>query len=443
MVKKLFITGACAVAILAAGVTANRVLTHLRRPPAEAPAEEQSLRVKALRVEPEKVPVTITGYGEARPLDVVSITPEVAGKIVEIYPSLEVGSVVPASETLFVIDPRTYAARVEEARAAVKQMETGVERLKTQFANDRDRLANISRSRDLARIEYERVKNLLKKDRVGTQAGVDAAERAYNSAEDIVDQLERALALYPIQIQESANGLDSARARLEMARINLERTSVKTVFDARVVEVNIEKEQYIAPGAPGPLLTLADDSVLEISVPLDSRDARQWLRFNGERTADRAAWFSGLKRVPCAVRWTEDEGEHAWTGTVDRVEKFDSRSRTLTVAVRVEGPDAISADPDRLPLVDGMFCSVEIPGRTIERAYRLPSWAVSFENTVYVAVDSRLHTIPVEIAWSSGDSVYVTGGLSSSDVVITTRLVNPLENALLDIAIENEETSAL
>jgi multidrug efflux pump subunit AcrA (membrane-fusion protein) len=443
MLKRVLISVACAIAILVIGVAANKTLANLKKPPAEAPVEERALRVKAVRVVGEDVPVTITGYGEVRALDVVTITPEVVGKVVEIYPSLEVGSVVPKGETLFVIDPRTYAARVEEARAAVKQIGSGIERLRTQLANDEKRLTTLSRSRDLARAEYERVKRLLEIDQVGAQSGVDAAERAYNGAVDLVDQMDRAIAVYPIQIQELSDSLDSARARMEIAEINLERTRLTAPFDARIVEVHIEKDQYVAPGAPVPLLTLSDDSVLEISVPLDSRDARQWLRFNGSRSADETAWFNDLKRVPCSVIWTEDKNGHAWSGTVDRVEKFDSRSRTLTVAVRIEGADALSDDADRLPLVDGMFCVVEIPGRTLERAYRLPSWAVSFENAVYVDVNGRLRTTPVTVAWAHGDSVFVTDGLTSGDLVVTTRLVNPLEGSLLDITIENEETATI
>ncbi|MCD6288327.1 MAG: hypothetical protein J7M12_04355 [Candidatus Hydrogenedentes bacterium] len=442
MVRRILVSVGCVVAILLAGVAVNRILTHLKKPPAAAPVEERALHVKATRVEAENVPVTITGYGEARTLNVVPISAEVAGRIVEIHPNLEVGCVIPRGDTLFVIDPRTYSEAVDESRASVKQLENSIARIKTQFDKDKSRLGTLSRSRDLARAEFDRVRKLFVNNKVGTQSGVDAAERAYNAAKDLVDQMERALAVYPIQIREMADSLDAARARLKIAEINLGRTRVVAPFDARVVTVNLEKDQYVGPGTPTPLLTLADDSVLEISVPLDSRDARRWLQFDGERVDERSAWFSGLKRVACTVRWTDDKANHTWRGTLDRVERFDSKSRTLTVAVRIKGADAVSADPDRLPLVDGMFCEIEIPGRTIEDAFRVPSWAVSFKNTVYRSVDGRLRTTPVEVGWRHGDSVYITGGLQEGDIVVTTRLVNPLENSLLDIMIENGETAA-
>jgi multidrug efflux system membrane fusion protein len=57
---------------------------------------------------------------------------------------------------------------------------------------------------------------------------------------------------------------------------------------------------------------------------------------------------------------------------------------------------------------------------------------VSFNNTVYLAVDRRLKTVDVEVAKIDDDVAYITGGLSNGDLVITTRLVDPLENTLLE-----------
>ncbi len=436
--KRVLISIILVLGILLVGVAGMLLLIMLRKPPAERIATEQPLSVHAIRVKPEDVHVVMTGYGTVRALNVVEIAPEVSGRVIEIHPKLEVGNVVPAGETLFVIDPRTYKARLDEAQALVEQYRHAVERLKTQLANDQQRLETLKRSRDLAQAEFDRVRRLFEEDQVGTRSGVDAAERAYNAAEDLVDQLERALAVYPIQIEEMTESLASAEARAEIAAINLGWTRVVAPFDARIRSVNLEKNQYVAP--QNRVLTLADDSVLEISVPLDSRDVQRWLQFDGTRVGDGAAWFNGLKRVRCSIRWVEDKQEGPiWEGTLDRVQEFDPNTRTLTVAVLVEGEDALSNDNDGLPLVDGMFCSVEIPGRTVKGAYRLPRWAVSFENTAYIASGNRLRTVPVEVAWEHGDWVYVSGGLESGDVVITTRLVNPLENSLLDVSFEDDE----
>ena len=188
-------------------------------------------------------------------------------------------------------------------------------------------------------------------------------------------------------------------------------------------------------------MTLANDSVLEIEVPLDSRDARQWLRFRQGGRNGETGWFNDLEPVESTIRWTEGREGHVWHARLHRVVKFDQQTRTLTVAIRIEAGQALSEDPERLPLVEGMFCAVEIPGRIMQGVVRLPRWAVSFENTVYVSVDGRLKTIPVQVERVQGEEAFISSGLNTGDVAIVTRLIDPLENSLLELTFAEEEKS--
>ena len=80
-----------------------------------------------------------------------------------------------------------------------------------------------------------------------------------------------------------------------------------------------------------------------------------------------------------------------------------------------------------------MFCTVKISGKFIKNVIKLPIWTVNFENSVYLVKENRLKTIPVKVVRTEDDYVYVSDGLTPGDMVITTRLVNPLENILLEI----------
>jgi multidrug efflux pump subunit AcrA (membrane-fusion protein) len=118
--------------------------------------------------------------------------------------------------------------------------------------------------------------------------------------------------------------------------------------------------------------------------------------------------------------------------------KFDQQTRTLTVAVRVDSESATKNNPKSFPLVDGMFCSVKIPGRTLYNVFRLPRQAVSYENEVHIAIKDHLKTVPVNVARVDGNNAYVTDGLKVGDMVVTTRLIDPLENSLLEITNRKE-----
>ena len=417
--------------VLLFGAAGMAALASLKEPPAEARPEERALRVKAHRMQPEDYAVSITGYGEVQALNVVNIAPEVSGRVVEVHPRLEAGEVVEAGELLFRVDPRNYTASFDEAGASVDQLENAVLRLKRQQTIDTRRFKTLERNRDLARDAFHRLRDLFEKDAVGSRSGVEQAEQAFNAAQDQADQMAQALALYPIRIRESEGGLSSARARMARARADLDRCRVRAPFSGRLSSVGIEMGQYATPGQPA--LTLVDDSVLEIHVPLDSRDARKWLRFDGPSTGG-ATWFAGLAPVTCRVAWTEDSSGSHWPGKLDRVVRFDPQTRTLTVAVRLTAAELRQeSGAGGLPLVEGMFCSVAIPGKTLANAYRLPRWAVSFENTVYKAEKGRLKTVPVTVARVDEKGAYIDGGIRPGDVVLVTRLVDPLENTLLSI----------
>ncbi|MBN1833235.1 MAG: efflux RND transporter periplasmic adaptor subunit [Deltaproteobacteria bacterium] len=418
-------------AIIFAGIVIAGGFVAIRKPPPQMAIPEPTLQVEVLDAKPENVPVVITGYGEAKALNIVSIAPEVSGRVVQVHPRLEAGEVIEKGEVIFRIDPRDYEAAHIEARANVTQMENSLKRMKRQYEIDRERLKTIQRTCELSKQQYERVKKLFEEDKVGTQSGVDQAEQTLNNAADQQEQMAKAVELYPLQIKENESSLLSAKSRMETAEIRLERCTVKAPFNGRIKSVSIEEGQYVSPGMS--VITLADDSVLEMQIPLDSRDANNWLPFDDNSDNTSNAWVRGLKKVECKVRWTESTSAEYWKGTLDRVVKFDEQTRTVTVAIRIEGAEALSIDHGSLPLIEGMFCSVEIPGKILEDVYRVPRWAVSFENTVYVAIDSKLKTIPVEVARSQGEEAFVSEGLKPGDRVITTRLIDPMENTKLII----------
>ncbi|OEU67385.1 MAG: hypothetical protein BBJ57_04045 [Desulfobacterales bacterium PC51MH44] len=393
----LVISIVISVIVLLIGVMGMAILARLKTPPAEAKNGERPLKVEALQVEQKDISVFITGYGEVKALNVVSIASEVPGKIVKIHSRLEIGEIIPKGELLFKIDPKDY----------LTIRKTGRERLKI-----------LERSHELAKKEFERVRILFEKNNVGTQVGVEAAEKAMLSVADQINQISQVL---------------------ETAETNLERCEARAPFNARIKSVSLEKGQYVTPGQN--VVTLADDSVLEIQVPLDSRDARKWLRFREDKTNQKTAWFSSLEQVPCQISWTENNNGQTWDGRLHRVVKFDQQTRTLMVAVRVDAETAKKKNPLSLPLAEGMFCSVKIPGRTLHSVFQLPRQAVSFDNTVYIAVDNRLKTVPVKVARVEGENAYVADGLNAGDMVVTTRIIDPLENALLQITNKKETKS--
>ncbi|MCP3923511.1 MAG: efflux RND transporter periplasmic adaptor subunit [Desulfobacterales bacterium] len=372
-------------AILLFGVLVMVGLGAMKRPPAKKVIKERPVNVEAITAVREDVSVLITGFGEVASLNSVDISPEVSGKVAYIHPNLEMGGIIKSGEVLFKIDPEDYKNSVDV---------------------NQKRFKTLKRTLELSKKEYLRTKELFEKSNTGTLSNVESVEQTYNSNKDQLDQIENSL---------------------KTARLNLKRCTVVAPFDARVSYVAIEKGQYVTTGAK--LTTLSDDSVLEIELPVGSLDAKKYLGFNDNKDSKNIVWFNNIKKTQCEVIWTGDNKTKS-RGILDRVIKFDSQTRTVYLAVRIKAGEENS---ENFPIVDGMFVKVLIPGKTIENVIKVPRNSISYENTVYVSKNNRLLTVPVEVVKTDDDYAIISSGIEPGDIVVTSKLVSPLENALLNV----------
>jgi RND family efflux transporter MFP subunit len=373
--------------ILAAGFGGFVVLKKMKKPPVQTAAVERSILVEAVQVTYSNFPVRVSGFGEVRSRSVVPISAEISGKVTAVHPRLEVGEVIEKGEVLVAVDDRDNKLDYETARSRIKTLQRDLE---------------------LAVKEHKRLKSLYETNKAGTLSSVEKAESAVNAIADRISQVEQAM---------------------ESAKLRIERSVIRAPFTCRVTEVMVEQHEYVTPGRK--LITITDDSKLEIIVSLDSRDVINWLEFDQKKGPASANWFAPLAGRESQVAWTEDNKVQS-KGTVDRIVRFDPKTRTVLVAVRLE-----QAADKAIPLVDGMFCRVIIPGLVLDNVVVLPRHSVSFENTVYVSVDSRLQTRPVKVARLEQEQAVIAGGLSPGEIVITTRLEQPLENSLLSVTMQD------
>jgi len=430
--RQRIVSAVAVVLSLVFGVAAMGALTLYgqSRETQRAPQEESVLHVSAIRAEPADYPVTISGFGQARALREAAVAPELSGTIDLVHPNLATGNRIQAGEVLFRIRQASYRAQVAEAQAALTQQETALARIREEEAVERARVESLDRTLQLAEDELRRSREL-KDSGVGAQTGVDVAERAMVEARSQRDVAASGLDVYPLRIREAEAQLERARAQLELAELDLARTEIRAPFSGRIKSESVEAGQFIAAGTQA--VVMADDSVLEIEVPIDAREARDWMRF--ESPGENANWFARPERVEATIRWTEGEAGTAWSGVLDRVAKYDPQSRMLHVVVQHERDGAGNSV---FPLADGLFCMVEIPGRDMEDVYRVRADAVTYDNTVYVAEEERLRTRAVGLLRESGGYAYIDTGIEPGETIVTTRLVDVLENSLLDVHYDDE-----
>ena len=118
------------------------------------------------------VPYYLDEIGKNGAFESVTVTPQVAGRIMERH--FEDGADLKKDQLLFVIDPRPYQAQLDAAQASLAQAKAAADLAKIQF----DRYAELVGTKAISQQDYDTKKNTVDVD----QAQIGAAEAAVETA---------------------------------------------------------------------------------------------------------------------------------------------------------------------------------------------------------------------------------------------------------------------
>ncbi|MBI4963018.1 MAG: efflux RND transporter periplasmic adaptor subunit [Desulfomonile tiedjei] len=158
----------------------------------------------------QDVPIYLDSIGKTVAREVVSIQPQVSGRITEIH--FADGADLKTGDPLFTIDPRPYEAQLASAEATLAEKKAALDLAKTQFA----RYAELLQTNSVSQQEYDQRKN--------TQ---DMAEA---------------------QVQQS-------QAAVETARLNLDYCSIRSPIDGRAGQRLVDIGNVVAANT-GSLLVI-------------------------------------------------------------------------------------------------------------------------------------------------------------------------------------------
>ncbi len=375
-------------------------------------------------VEPQDLPVPITGYGTLRARDLVPVAPEITGRIQSVAPLLEEGRFVAAETELFVFDRRPFLLARDNAQAQVDALEARREQLIASKQADAERVAVLRESKRLAYKEYERLSRLFTEEGVGSEADVELAQRSALRDHEVLLSLEKALALYDVQLKEARASIAAARAQLGMALLDLERVTVQAPVSGRIDRVSLEAGQVVSAGAVAVVIEAA--GTLEAAVPLEGQDLL-WLpeSCNADGTG---------RAVPVTVSWLQ--GGVTWPGTLQHVEKYDAATRSAVIVVSL---DAQASRAAAVAPRAGMFCKIALEGKVAPGVIRVPRDVVRANGTVPIFMPKfpapagvgKLTFKEVSVLTWRGPSALLDSGLTRGDRVIVSPLPFDVEDLVL------------
>ena len=322
--------------------------------------------VRVVTMQTERVVLTSELPGRTAASRVSDIRPQVNGLILK--RAFEEGAFVQAGDLLYQIDPAQYQAAYDQAKAAVAMAEANLPAL---------------RSRE------ERFRELVTTHAVGQQ------------------DYDNALAA----LRQAEAQLESSKAALEMAKINLSYTPIKAPISGRIGRSSVTEGAMVTAYQPVPLATVQQLDPIYVDV---SQSTAELLRLQRRMADGKFSSDSAIENKVTIIR--EDGTQYPLEGTLEfRDITVDASTGSVVLRIVVPNPDSV--------LLPGMFVRAIINEGVIEQGILIPQSGVSrdqkgepFAWVVDEAGKAAMHMLTIDRA--IGDKWLVSSGLAAGDRVI-------------------------
>jgi membrane fusion protein (multidrug efflux system) len=316
-----------------------------------------AMPVSVTVVHKEMLPVALEAVGQTEGSREVNVQARVSGLLERTL--FKEGEPVKAGAPLVTIERAAYENALQQARAELAQRQVQAE----QTHREAQRLKALAEDKAISQREYD--------DAVSSERLAAAA-------------------------------LESARAALRNAELNLSYTSVTAPISGVTGRAAKSQGNLLTPGSDGQLTTITQTDPL-------------WVRFS--LSADEANRLRQSKKAD--VKLTTSSGQQLLAGGRLNFSASTVDTRMGTVQLRAE-----FANPD-LAVMPGQFVRVQLlAGETA--AFRVPQVAVTQTEEgrlVWIARDGKAVQAPVETGPWVGNEWSIYKGLADGDQVITDNLI--------------------
>jgi len=347
--------------------------------------------VRTIAAQPKTLRHRVRTQGTVAPRAEADLVPEISGRVVWVASSLVPGGFIKEGEPLLRIERRDFELAVERQHAAVKRAASEVE---------------------FAASELKRRQGL-------SNAGVASPSQ--------LSETRRSAAV-------AEADLTDARASLEQARRDLDRTEIRAPFEGRVREEAVDVGQFVERGTAIARIYATDYAEIRLPVP-DHQLA--FLALPDPRRSDTDVAGDGPVVILAA---TFAGRRHEWEGRIVRTEgEIDPQSRMVHVVARVADPYRESDIDSRPPLAVGLFVEAEIIGPEAQNVIVIPRYAMRDGSSILIVdANDQLHTRRVQVLRIDRDEVFIQGPLAENEriclspiqVVVEGMAVRPIADRI-------------
>ncbi|MCD4866330.1 MULTISPECIES: efflux RND transporter periplasmic adaptor subunit [Pseudomonas] len=353
---------AVALALGACGKQDNKDQQQQQQKPAE---------VGVVTMEPRTVTLTDELPGRTAAFRIAEVRPQVSGILLKRY--FTEGADVKAGTQLYQIDPRTYEANVNSAKASLAQAQA------TLASN---------------RLKAQRYGALVKEQAISKQEADDALS---------------------MQRQNEAQ-VESARAALRNAEINLAYTKVAAPISGRIGRSMMTEGALVTADQTTALTSITQLDPIYVDV---TQSATDLLRLRRELDSGQLQRVQGENAAEVKLM-LEDGSAYSRSGKLKFAEVSVDQG-TGSVTIRAEFPN-----PDKL-LLPGMFVRAQLQSGVRQNALLVPQQGVTRDlkgqpTAMVVNGEGKVEQRILKTERTVGSDWLVTDGLKAGDKVITEGL---------------------
>ena len=331
----------------------------------KAQKQQVAPEVTVVMIAPRKIELTTELPGRTASFRIAEIRPQVNGIIRERL--FREGSDVTAGQVLYQIEPATFKAAFENAKAALGRAEANLPAIKSRA----DRYSELLDSRAVSRQDYDDVAAALK-------------------------QVEADVEFY--------------KAAVETARINLGYTQVVAPISGRIGRSNVTDGALVTAHQPMELATIQQMNPIYVDVP---QSTSELLGLRARIQAGSLKRKEGNRSVRILL---ENGAEYANEGMLQFQDvTVDSTTGSVILRIVVPNPQGI--------LLPGMFVRAVIPEGVNRQAILVPQQSVMRDSkgnpfTLVVNGDGTVAIRPLSLERAIGNRWLVSKGLEAGDNVI-------------------------
>lgn len=343
--------------------------------------QQTAMLVDVIEAERGTFSPNIQAMGTVEPAQDIVLSARVSGEVIKLGRKFTPGGYVEKGDTLLQIDPSDYRQTLQQRKSELSQATS-----------------------DLT-LE------------MGLQ---EAAKKEFESYGDSLSKENKARVLRQPQLKAAKARVRSARAAVEQARLNLQRTTVRAPFDAHILSRNINVGSQIAAGNNMGRLVGLDEYWVEATVPVSSL---QWISIPNDNSRGTPV------RLRNRTAWPENTYR---TGYIHKLlGSLGQETRMARILISVPDPQAYHSETEKPRLMIGSFVEANIRGKQLSNVIRLNRDHLRENETVWVMQDGKLNIRDVEIVFRDARYAYINEGLQDNDQIVTTNLSTVTDGAPL------------